>query len=436
MRKIYVLDTSVLICNPSAYKQFPHSDVILPISVLNELDKLKKLSSEAGKNARVAIRLLDEISNLGDISTGILLDDDIMLSVDATYLDCSQSPYLGLGDPNYGDTQILACAYSHWQRHPQHDVCLVSNDINLRIKAKSRGIEAEAQEDKKYSVSDVYSGLQVIINEEAGLDLQRHGHLDPIRYGLTLNPHECVLFRADNGDGIALGRKVAGNKVKIVKKCYPWGIAARNVEQTFLIDLIMDKEIDLITTLGLAGSGKSLIALAASLELVLSKREYERLIIYRPIESVGKSLGFLPGELSEKLSPHFTAIMDNFEILFSNKVGSDWRRDLEMYQKKGRIEMDAIAFIRGRSIPNSLILVDESQNLNNAEIKTILTRAGENTKVIFNGDTSQIDADNLDASNNGLTYIINKFKTSDLAAHITLTKGERSRLATLAAEIL
>lgn len=436
MRKTYVLDTSTLIYDPCAYKSFPNSDVIVPIAVLNELDKLKKQSTEAGKNARVAIRLLDEISNRGDISMGILLDDDIMLRVDATYIDLTQSPYLGLGDPTYGDTQILACLQSNWHAHPEHDVSLVSNDINLRVKAKSRGMESESHEGERYSLSDLYAGVQVVNNEDAGLELQKTGSIDPRCFNVHLEPNECVLFEADNGDGISMGRKVASNCVKLIRKVYPWNISSRNKEQSFAIDLIMDRNVDLVTLIGRAGTGKSLIVLATALELVLGRKEYDKFIIYRPIQPVGNDIGYLPGTMEEKLAPWFSAIMDNFEMLFTSKHGGDWKRELEMYQKKGKIEMEAITYIRGRSIPNAIILVDECQNLSKEDVKTILTRAGEGTKIILTGDIEQIDNSLLDATSNGLTHVIEKFRDSELAGHITFTQGERSKLASKAAEIL
>lgn len=434
MNTTYVLDTSTLVYDPCAYKQFPDSTIIIPIAVLNELDNLKKGSSEASRNARVAIRLLDEICEQGDIGTGILLDNNVMLKVDTNYIDLTDVSYRGFGDPTYGDTHILACAYSHWLL--DHDTVLVSSDINLRVKAKSRGIEAIAHQGTKFSLTDLYAGTQVIDDEEAGLDLQQQGSIDPRHYGLKLNPHECVLFQSSNGDGIAMGRKVAPDKLKLVKKFYPWNIGARNKEQTFAIDLIMDPNVNLVTLIGRAGTGKSLIVLATALELVLSKKEYDKFIIYRPIQPVGNDIGYLPGTMEEKLAPWFHAIMDNFEMLFTTKASGDWRRELEMYQKKGRIEMEAITYIRGRSIPNAVILIDECQNLTKDEVKTILTRAGENTKIILTGDIEQIDNSSLDATSNGLTYVIEKFKDSDLAGHITFTQGERSKLASQAAEIL
>jgi PhoH-like ATPase len=436
MAKTYVLDTSALIYDPTAWKQFPHSDVIIPIVCLNELDKLKKQSGEAGRNARVCIRYLDEISDRLDISSGIELEDGIMLKIDTTYLDLANNPaYLGLGDPTYGDTQILACAIDAWNQHPEHDVTLVSNDINLRVKAKSRNIDAIGHDGLKQSLSDMYAGCQVVDHEEAGVDLLQSGQIDPRLYGLDLNMHECVLFQT-NGDGISMGRKVANGKLKLIRKVYPWGISSRNKEQSFAMDILFDKNVDLVTLVGKAGTGKSLVALAVALELVLSKKEYERLVIYRPIQAVGNDIGFLPGTKEEKLEPWFQAILDSFELLLGNKPGSDWKRDLEMFKKKGRIEMEAIAYIRGRSIPNAIMLIDEAQNLTQEEVKTILTRAGEGTKIILTGDVEQIDNSSLDATNNGLSHIIEKFKDSEMAGHITFTEGERSRLASKASEIL
>jgi PhoH-like ATPase len=436
MRKTFILDTSVLVTDPSSYKSFAHSDVVIPIVVLSELDKLKKQSDGAGKNARVSIRMLDELSNLGDISNGILIDNDILIKVDAEYIDTTSSQYSGFGDPNYGDTQILACAYLNYLSHPTNDVTLVSNDINLRIKAKARGLAAQSFEEHNYSLTDLFSGSQVFVHEEAGVDLQKDGSIDPRCFDLDLSLNECVLFENEEGTSIAMGRKVANNSVKLIKKYYPWQIACRNKEQVFAVDLMMDKSVDLVTLIGKAGTGKSLMVLACALELVINRKEYDKLIIYRPIQAVGNDIGYLPGTMEEKLGPWFQAILDNFEHLFTTKNGDNWKRELEMYQKKGKIEMEAITYIRGRSIPKAIILVDECQNLTKEDVKTILTRAGEGTKIVLTGDIEQIDNYSLDALNNGLTHVIEKFKNSSLAGHITFTKGERSRLATTAAEIL
>jgi PhoH-like ATPase len=437
MRNTYILDTSALVYDPSLYKSYPYSDLIIPIAVLGELDELKKQPGDTGRNARVAIRWLDEISNNGDISTGVLLDYDVLVKVDASYYDLKDDMFAGLGDPTYGDTQILACAMSNKKNHFTHDITLVSNDINLRIKAKARGIDAQSHEGSKYSLNELYAGHKTVVDDEAGIAIQTHGVIHCDEFGLDLNPNEYVLFQSSTGDGIAMGRKIANQEVKLLKKRHhPWGISPRNKEQTFAIDLLMDKSVDLVTLTGRAGTGKSLIVLASALELVLSKKVYDKFIIYRPIQAVGNDIGYLPGTMEEKLAPWFQAIMDNMETLFSFKNGDSWKRELETYQRKGAIEMEAITYIRGRSIPNSIILIDECQNLTREEVKTILTRAGEGTKIVLTGDIEQIDNSTLDATNNGLTHVIEKFKDSELAGHITFTHGERSKLASRAAELL
>jgi predicted ribonuclease YlaK len=838
MRTTYVLDTSALICNPSAWNNYPNCNVIIPIAVLTELDKLKKQPGEVGKNARVCIRLLDKISDNNDISMGVLLDNDIMLSFDAVIRNVED-----FGDTSYGDSHILACAHAHWSASHDSDVVLVSNDINLRVKAKARGIDAVSQENSDTVSTDLYSGVNHITHEDAAYDLLENGCIDPTVYGLDINPNECVTFLDADGESLVSARKTAANKVKVLKAAYPWGIKSRNKEQSFAIDLMMDPNISLVTMTGSAGCGKAqpldakvltpqgfvsmadikigslvstpdgsyakvidvfpqgkidiykisfsdgtsteccenhlwntrtsperdlnkpyktrttkeikksifygkqnkknhsipismpiyfdkkdlvldpyafgcllgdgsfrwslsytssddfiikqieksfsdvgmkihknkkkfgysvtpiekikrnkqiisnlngkviktynnindveldgysvsqiykairgnkqykqinwsfgnlvknepilikylkdnnlwmkkskdkfipndykfssindrisllqglmdtdgtisanglscefntislklandvrwlvqslggtakisnkkinynykwadsnpdkicyrvtlvipnniipfklprkinrvvprvkyfprryitgvdfigkkeaqcilidskdhlyitndcivthntIVTLASALELVINKHEYNKCVIYRPIQPVGKDIGFLPGTAEEKLGPWFQAIMDNFEVLFTSNVkhGGDWKRDFEMLQKKGRIEMEAITYIRGRSITNALIIIDEAQNLSKEEVKTILTRVGENTKIVLTGDIEQIDNNDLDAVNNGLTYVIEKFKDSDLAGHITFTQGERSKLATKAAEIL
>lgn len=437
MRTTYVLDTSSLISDPTTYKHYPHSDIIIPIATLNELDNLKKQPGEVGKNARVSIRLIDNISDLGDISVGVLLDNDILLKVDSTYYDANNSMYSGFGSPTYGDTQILICTYDNWLNHPSRDVVLLSNDINLRLKAKARGIGAKGHENNNLSLNELYTGLQTIAHPEAAQDLLEHGFIDPRCFKFNLNPNECICLTDEDGHIMALGRSINKEKVRLIKKSYPWNIASRNKEQSFAIDMLMDKNLDLITLIGEAGGGKSLIALAAGLELVCNRREYDKLVIYRPIQAVGNDIGYMPGTKEEKLAPWYQAIMDSFEVLLSTKNGGDnWKRNLEMFQKKGQVEMEALTYIRGRSIPNAIMLIDEVQNLSKEDAKTILTRAGEGTKIILTGDISQIDNSSLDATNNGLTYIVEKFKDLELSGHITFTKGERSRLATKAAEIL
>jgi PhoH-like ATPase len=437
MKKTYILDTSVLVDDPISFKTFKDSIVVIPITVIEELDKVKKQFGRRGMNARIAIKKLDDISNLGNIRSGVLLtEDNILLKIDPDHY------VIDAGDPLYGDNRILACAYHYNQ---SNDVSLISNDLNLRIRARAIGIIAESYDkNNKFTSSELFMGAKIIVNEDAGSMLKNYNWINPEDYDLDLFNNEFVIFEDTSGTVLSYGRKVTKNKVKIVKNIYPWGISSKNKEQMFAIDLIMDPNIDLITLVGKAGTGKSLITLASALELVLNQKVYDKFIIYRPIQAFGNDIGFLPGQQDEKLAPWFEAIIDNFEVLFQSSYSKNaygqnnknWMKDFEMYKKNGRIEMQALTYIRGRSIPNSIILVDESQNLSKDEVKTILTRVGNGTKIILTGDIEQIDNENLDASNNGLVYVIEKFKNSDISGHVTFVQGERSRLASKAAEIL
>lgn len=431
MIKKYVLDTSVLVYDPCSFNTFTNSEVILPIAVIDELDKLKKLPNDAGKNARVAIRMLDELSSLGDISVGILTDNNVLVKIDTI------SYPNNFGDALYGDTRILACAHSTATQFPYNETILISRDFNLRVRFRALGFNAESYDKDKIAFSDLYCGIKTIIDMEAAEDLLHDGSINPKLYKLDLYPNECVVFMDNNGNELVSAKKVSPDRLKVVKPMYPWGLSPRNKEQTFAANLIADVSIPLVTLIGRSGTGKSLITLATALELVLHQKKYEKFIIYRPIQPVGNDIGYLPGTMEEKLSPWFQAIMDNFEILFTSSSGGDkWRTNFEAVKKKDRIQMESLTYIRGRSIPNAMILIDECQNLSKEEVKTILTRAGENTKIILTGDIEQIDNTTLDATNNGLTYAIEKFKDSELAGHITFTQGERSKLASKASEIL
>ena len=417
----YILDTSALITNPCAYSDFHNSTVIIPITVLDELDKLKKLPNEAGKNARVAVRKLDEISKTApDLSLGILLDHDVFLKIDTTN-------YPVIGDALYGDTRIIACAKA------QEDPIVVSNDLNMRVRSRAMGMQAESY-DKNAAPNDLYSGIQYISDDASIVELSSKNGVKSSSLGVKLNTNECVVFRDDNGKTTS-ARKTSKDILRVVKKQSPWGLEAKNSEQELGIDLLMDTRIPLITFVGNAGTGKSILALACGLELVLSKKLYERMIIYRPTIDVDEGLGFLPGSIEEKLLPWMQPINDNLEVLLKEGDGKS-KAMLETYKKKGLIEIDALSYIRGRSIPNAFILFDEAQNCSAAQIKTVLTRVGEGSKICLTGDISQIDNKDLDPTNNGLSYVIEKFKASHLSGHITFVTGQRSPLASAAAELL
>lgn len=428
MTKTYVFDTSVLIADPLSITAFPNNDIVIPIAVLDEIDKLKKMPNITGKNARVFMRLLDGISELGDISVGVMTDNGSVVKVDTiTYPN-------DFGNALYGDTRILACAY-HVNKDKKGNVVLVSNDINLRVRGRAAGLMCEKYEKNQASLSDLYTGVKEIVNIEAGIKLAENGTIIAENYDIKCYPNECVIFLDEEGKELSKGKFLKKGKIKSVSKSYPWGLSPRNSEQELAIDVIMDNKIPLVSLVGSAGCGKTIVSLAAALELVLNKKAFDRLIIYRPIQAVGNDIGYLPGSYSEKLEPYFGAIIDNFEVLFTDENGK-WKQNFEMYKKKDKIQFEAITYIRGRSIPNSLILLDECQNISKEDIKTVLTRVGEGSKILLSGDIGQIDAQSLDIGNNGLTYAIEKFKSSDNAAHITFKHGQRSKLATEASLLL
>ncbi len=430
MRKIYIIDTSVLIYDPNSYQNFYNNNVIIPIFALDEADKLKTLPNTTGRNARVFIKNLDKLCVDGEINQGIEINDGIILKIDTSITNTE-----AYGPQSYVDNKILACAKKYHDLG-QHPVILVSKDINLRIRAKAFGLQAEDYEKDKAESLDLYQGFQEIFNEELGSLLKDKGYLDYKLYDeLNLLPNECVHFINEDRHGLAIGRRVH-DKIKLIPDRAPWGLELRNKEQAFAADLLLDPKIPLVTLVGKAGGGKSLLAMASGLEAVLSKKTFSKLIVYRPIQPVGNDLGYLPGSLQEKLDPWMEPINDALEFLTGkSKKNGTWRDKLSP-QYVEKIEMQALTYIRGRSIPNSFMLIDEAQNLSKEEVKTILTRASSGTKIILTGDVEQIDNSALDANNNGLSYVIEKFKNSELAGHITFNKGERSALASEAALIL
>lgn len=432
-RQILVLDTSVLVHDPNAINTFSNSEIYLPITILEELDKVKKLPNDAGRNARIAIKQLDLLADQGSIHQGIKIINNNILKIDV-------NDYGHLGsDANYGDNRILACARKLQSSNKSQTVALVSRDINLRIRAKAFGLTALDYNKNRSNELDFYTGIKKINNEEMGARLISDGELilDEFKELQDLFPNECVMFLTVDNKFIAAGRKYKDH-IKLIREKNPWGLIPKNPEQQLAIDLMMDPKIPLISLVGSAGGGKTLITLACGLELVLNQKRYNTLSIYRPMQSFGPGTGFLPGGLEEKLNPWFAAVDDSFSVLFSgnSKKKNSWKETLYQYMDDGTIQKECLSYIRGRSMPNSLIIIDESQNCSKEEIKTIITRVGQNSKIILTGDIQQIDNSHLDATNNGLTYLIEKFKEYDVAAHITLTKGERSSLASIAADIL
>ncbi len=434
MTKLYVLDTSVIISNPYCLDSFPNNHIVIQASVLRELDSVKTHSGDSGRNARIFIRILDKLSEKGDIKQGVTTKKGTTVQIDTNNYDTSQ-----FGDPSYGDNKILACAL---HLNNNDDVTVVSLDVEMRVLARAFGISAQGYDEEKSDISELYSGSRVMYDSALGEKLKKSRIIQcaGIEELEEMMPNECILFKDENDCGVSLGRKIKED-IRIIDSEKPWGLSSKNIEQAYTIDLLLDPKIPLVTLSGKAGTGKTLVAVACGLEAVINKKQYNNLAIYRPIQPVGTDMGYLPGELSEKLEPWMAAIHDSMDYLTArsakhkkNGNGNGWKNSLTQYSDK--ICMEALTYIRGRSIANSFILMDETQNVTKEEIKTILTRVGHGTKIVLTGDIEQIDNFRLDAMNNGLTYVINKFKKSPLAGHVTLVQGERSPLATEAAHIL
>ena len=416
MRKNYVLDTSVLVHDNNCLNVFKDNNVIIPIAVLEELDHLKTRSDSVGGNARMAIRKIEEYCS-GDLSKGVDIGNGITLFIDVAH---TKDDRFNAGNK---DDSILACVASY------EDGIIVSKDINMRVRAKAYNVNAQDyNNDKLDNISELYMGYREYNLDELGCEMDQAIVDIADTVFNDLNPNECCQVTCNGKKSIHV--RMGNSLQPIHLPPEVWGIKSKNREQAFALQLLLDKNIPLVTLAGTSGTGKSIISIASALELVINQKVYSKVEIYKPIQSVGNDIGFLPGDLSEKLAPWMGSVYDSMEFL----LGADFEKKLHQY--KDRIKLEAISYIRGKSLNNTLVIVDEAQNLTRNEVKTIMTRVGFNSKIILLGDYSQIDKMYLDATNNGLTYVIDCFKNSDLAGHITLTKGERSPLATLSAKIL
>ncbi|NET10757.1 MAG: PhoH family protein [Merismopedia sp. SIO2A8] len=442
MKKVFLLDTNVLLHDPKAILRFEDNDVVLPITVIEELDRFKKQPEMVGRNARQTSRLLDGLRQTGHLIDGLSLPNDggtlrVALCQRET-LD-KLPPEL---EGDKGDNAILAVGLELKQQC-QCPVVLVSKDTNLRIKADALALAAEDYETDKVDLEELYLGMTEVLVEPGQIDqfyADKTIELKQSFYpnqALTLvdatNPHHTALARV-NGNG---------PHVRPLAKLPDGGISRirpRNREQSFAIDLLLNDAIPLVTLVGKAGTGKTLLAIAAGLHKVADERHYSRLLISRPVVPMGRDLGFLPGDINEKLTPWMQPLYDNFDLIFGTADMSDkpahWRRGHEELLDRGLLQIEPLTYIRGRSIPKQFLIIDEAQNLTPHEVKTILTRAGEGTKIVLTGDVDQIDNPYVDAASNGLTYVVERFKTSPLGGHITMEKGERSKLAEQASLLL
>ncbi len=434
MRKIFVLDTNILIHDPYSIYNFRGNDIYLPIEVIEEIDKLKQKPNTA-IHARMASRVLEEIRKKGNLSQGIELPNDIFFKVERT-ADLSLLPE-GL-KRDIVDNHIIAVVIGIQKREPDRRVIFVTKDINLRIKADAVGVEVEDYSTDKVVYDDLDKGYaEIEVSKDTFDKYNKSGKIDIEELNLGFKPTPNFFFVMKCGQEETAGR-VLDNKIKkfLNGDINAWGARARNQEQRFAMELLMDDNIKAVSLVGKAGTGKTLLAIAAGLEQVVERKKYSKLYIARPIIPMGKDLGFLPGNEKDKLRPWMQPIFDNIEFLSDVKGDKAGEKVITGLETMGLLKVEALTYIRGRSMPNAFIIIDEAQNLTPLEIKTIITRVGENTKIVFTGDPYQIDSAYLDANTNGLTYMAEKLKEEKIVGHITLVKGERSPLAEIAAKLL
>jgi PhoH-like ATPase len=433
--KNYILDTNVLLHDPNSLVSFQDNNVLLPIEVIEEIDRFKRESTERGANARTVSRTLDGLRVQGRLSEGVDLPNGGRLRI---VFHKNGNGQVSIGD-NTVDSRIVAVAMDVKKANPKSPAILVTKDINLRIKADALGLQAEDYETDRVLIADLYTGMfELTLAADKIAAFRARGELALAGNG-THSPNEyCTLIEETNPKRTALARVDASGKNLVpIIDCREgvWGIKPRNREQHFAFDALLDDRIKLVTLMGKAGTGKTLLAMAAGLKKALQDREYRRLVVARPTISMGKELGFLPGSLEEKLDPWMQPIHDALEMLSDLNMGHEQRRATDL-MRSGTIVVEALSYIRGRSIANQFMVIDEAQNLTPLEVKTIITRVGHGTKIVFTGDPYQIDNPYVDSSSNGFNYTVSKFRPQTVAAHVELQKGERSELAELAANIL
>ncbi len=442
-KKNYVLDTSVYLTEATSIYKFGKNDIFVPLKVLEEIDGHKKRQDSVGSNARHFIRILDELRAKGNLEKGIRISKGLGLLRVMSYgclNDIVFPPDLDLRHP---DHTIIATAKAVQSVNPERKTVLVSRDINMRVICDSIGITSEdyISEEAVSSSEELYTGFVVQPMDEQIIDRFYAGEsiiVSEDEVDELWHPNQYVMMVSNSNEKKSALARFKSHHVPLTnvvnKKIADWKIEARNKEQAFAIDMLLNPNIKIVSLVGRAGSGKTLMAIAAGLQQTIGMRSdenhYDRLIVSRPVQPLGKDIGFLPGTMEEKMLPWLMPIQDNLKFLMGD------RTSLEMYMDKGKIEVEALTYIRGRSIANAYIVIDEAQNLTKHEIKTIITRIGENSKIILTGDIEQIDNVYVNETSNGLAHAIEKFKEHPIAGHVSFKKGERSELATLASKIL
>ena len=435
MKKTLILDTNVFLTEANSLYSFGKDDIAIPTVILDEIDRHKHRQDTAGLNARAMNRILDKLRSKGSLFMGVPLGRGKGQVFAAQY----DPRYMPSGmEANDSDNKIIAIAVR--LKIEGRDIAVISRDLNMRVKCDSFGIECHDYQPQQAvkSVDKLFDGSEIIEVEDKLIDeFYADKEVFVPETKKVLYPNQFIILTSDKSDKkTALCRYV--NNDSPLRRVYSyqdiWGLSANNKEQKFAMDLLFDNNVQIVSLTGQAGTGKTLIAAACGLEQVLHSTKasggYDKLIITRPVQPMGRDIGFLPGTLEEKMMPWIAPLRDNLEYLFGDKTA------LDMQMEQGIIEIEAMTYIRGRSISNAFMIVDEAQNLTAHELKTIITRVGHGTKLVLTGDIQQIDNSYVDAVSNGLTHAVEKFKNYNIAGHISLKKGERSKLATLAGEIL
>ncbi|MBD8389260.1 PhoH family protein [Dysgonomonas sp. BGC7] len=438
-RKNFVLDTNVILHDFRCLDNFEENDVYLPIVVLEELDKFKKGNDQINYNAREFLRQLDAITDDNLFTEGTPLGNGLGKLFVETGIKAQERVYQ-IFPERIPDHRILSAVIEISERDAKVKTILVTKDINLRMKARAIGLTAEDYindkvvdvllfEKQHKTFKDMDSSvIDRLYSTPEGISL------DEFDLDMAVTANECFVMK--NGKKSVLTRyNPFTNKISRIEKQICYGIQPRNAEQSFAIEVLMDPEIKLVAITGKAGTGKTLLALAAALK---QSENFEQILLARPIVALGnKELGFLPGDEKQKIAPYMQPLFDNLSVIKTHiPYGGAESRNIEEMQKSKKLEIEALAYIRGRSLSEMICIIDEAQNLTPHEIKTIITRAGEGTKMIFTGDLQQIDSPYLDAQSNGLAYVIDKMTGQDLFAHVNLVKGERSRLSEIASTLL
>lgn len=441
MKKTFILDTNVLLHDVNSLHAFEDNDIIIPMAVIEELDNFKSEGDTRGKNARMVSRALDEMRKKGRLNEGVKLDKGGTLKIEMDKPNILPQSMAF----NKADNSILNIAYTLTKKEGSYKknsapAIVVTKDINMRLKAEALGLQAQDYTTDKVNVDELYTGAAELEVSPAEIDAfyrDKKLPVDEKRY----YPNQFIILKANDGSKKSAVGRVSNNGEYCLRPMssqepVAWGIKPLNKEQRFAMELLLDDSLDIVTLVGTAGTGKTLITLATGLQRTMDDNAYRRLVVYRSIVPVGKDLGFLPGTKEEKLEAWMGAIYDNLAFLADRKNPEEGEEKAHYLLDSGKIEIASVTHMRGRSLPGQYMIVDDAQNLTPHEMKTILTRAGEGTKVIITGDPYQIDTPYLDVQSNGLTYLVDRFKGQKNYGHITFTKTERSRLADAASRLL